>query len=251
LKSNSNSQPDGKLVLSKEQRDDGLPAPEAIANLPAGVQSLFRKPLLLPHEDPDRYDALRQAVEAAIQPRDLFEYFWVRDFTDLTWEIERYRRLRVAVLEETEREAVRQRFRVRVDTGKEGDLWALDAKAAELTHKWFDMNPYVDNIEKERIIGRAFCLRSKEIDQLEKHIAACESRPNKVLRELESRRDTLAARNQLMQVARRAHEFFASQIRGAAIERTAVHKSTRATHLLPARKAPSRRPRARRRTDQG
>jgi hypothetical protein len=150
-------------VLSEEQRDDGLPTPEAMSTLPAGVQSLLGKPLLLPHENPDRYDALHQAVAVAIQPRDLFEYFWVRDFTDLTWEIERYRRLRAAVLEETEHEAVRHRFRIRVDDGKTEDLRALDAKAAQLAHMWFDMDRQRDDVQQELIIGVAFCLDPKRL----------------------------------------------------------------------------------------
>jgi hypothetical protein len=228
-------------VLS-EQYDHGLRTPRA--KLPEGVESLLGKPLLLPHEDPDRYYALHQAVGAAIQPRDLFEYFWVRDFTDLTWEIERYRRLRAAVLTETEREAVRHRMRGRVDNGKTEDLRALDAKAAELTHMWFDMDRQRDDEQQELIISVAFCLRSKEIDQLEKHIAACESRRNKVLIQLESRRDALSARNQLMQVARRVHDDFDFELGAAAIEQTAVHKTTRATHHLRTRKTPTQRPRA-------
>ena len=73
MDSDKDSQPKEKLVLAEEQRDDGLPTPETITNLPAGVQSLLGRPRLLSHENPNRYDALHKEVAAAIQPRDLFE----------------------------------------------------------------------------------------------------------------------------------------------------------------------------------
>jgi hypothetical protein len=178
------------------------------------------------------------------------EFLWVRDFTDLTWEIERNRRLRTAVLEEAEREAVRAIFRVRVNDGKREDPRALDAIAAQWTQKWYDFEPGTDNIEKDQIVGVAFRLRSKEIDQLEKQIAACESRRNKVLREMESRRDRLEARSQLIQLARRAQEFFNSQTAGVTVEEFAMQRSRRRAHLLPTRKGPTRRPRKRTGADQ-
>jgi hypothetical protein len=245
-----------KRAPAEEQPSDVLAPPaggsEFIKNLPLAARSFFQKPPLLHHEDRNQYDALQRAVEAEIAPRDLIEFFWVRDFTDLTWEIERNRRLRKSVLEGAELEAVRAIMRVRVDDGTKADLRAIDAMATQLAKKWYEFDRQQGyDLDDEGITGQAFCQRSREIDQLEKQITTLESRRYKVLRELESRRHTLEVRAQLMQVARRAQDYFNSQTTGGAFEGFAKRKNTTKAQLLPKRKSSTRRPRRTTGTDQG
>jgi hypothetical protein len=57
----------------------------------------FGPPPLLDGENKADYDDLYARVAAAVQPADFLEEIWVRDTVDLTWEILRLRRLKIAL----------------------------------------------------------------------------------------------------------------------------------------------------------
>lgn len=56
-------------------------------------------PALLPGEDPDHYQLIRDAVVREINPQTTIEWLFVGDLVELSWDILRYRRLRQKVLE--------------------------------------------------------------------------------------------------------------------------------------------------------
>jgi hypothetical protein len=59
---------------------------------------LFGPPQLIDGEDCGIYEALHERVCLSLEPADIFEEIWVRDFVDLTWEILRWRRLKSSLL---------------------------------------------------------------------------------------------------------------------------------------------------------
>jgi hypothetical protein len=52
-------------------------------------------------EDPAAYDELRAKISAGVKPADIFEQIWVRDLADLDWEVMRWRRLKVNLMNAT------------------------------------------------------------------------------------------------------------------------------------------------------
>ena len=65
---------------------------------PGDWSSLFGPPLLLDGEDAAAYDALSGQVRAAVKPLDVIEEIFVADVVSLTWEIQRWRRLKSRLL---------------------------------------------------------------------------------------------------------------------------------------------------------
>jgi len=61
--------------------------------------TLTTAPALLPGEDPDHYQLIRDAVVREIDPQTAIEWLFVSDLVELSWDILRYRRLRQKVLE--------------------------------------------------------------------------------------------------------------------------------------------------------
>ena len=60
--------------------------------------NLTTAPALLPGEDPDHYQLIRDAVVREIDPQTTIEWLFVSDLVELSWDL-RYRRLRQKVLE--------------------------------------------------------------------------------------------------------------------------------------------------------
>jgi hypothetical protein len=58
----------------------------------------FGPPPLIAGEDPAAYDDLLERFTAAIKPTDVLEEMWMRDSVDLTWETQRLRHLKAALL---------------------------------------------------------------------------------------------------------------------------------------------------------
>ena len=61
--------------------------------------SPFGPPPLLEGEDSAAYDELLARVFAEEKPTGIVEEFWLRDVVDLTWEILRWRRLKISLVE--------------------------------------------------------------------------------------------------------------------------------------------------------
>jgi hypothetical protein len=119
--------------------------------------TIFGDPPLLEGEDTQAYDDLLAQVSGAVKPSDIIEEIWIRDVVDLTWEILRWRQIRVSVIE---------RFKLRQPSG---------------------------DIEKQDWLNTTRSLvELKRLDYLTKFIITAESRRNAALREIERRRATFA-----------------------------------------------------------
>jgi hypothetical protein len=56
---------------------------------PAGIAELFADPPLVGNEAREEYDRLFAAIATAAKPADAIAWLFVRDITDLSWEIRR------------------------------------------------------------------------------------------------------------------------------------------------------------------
>lgn len=83
--------------------------------LPVEFEVLAPPPLLLPGENHEHYQALRQAIFADLAPRSAIEWLLAIDVAELSWEIQRYRVLRHKLLETYRQQAIAAALR-RIDT---------------------------------------------------------------------------------------------------------------------------------------
>lgn len=86
----------------------------AIPALPLEFEALAPPPLLLPGENLEHYQALRQAIFADLAPRSAIEWLLAIDVAELSWEIQRYRVLRHKLLEASRQQAIEAALR-RID----------------------------------------------------------------------------------------------------------------------------------------
>ena len=196
------------------------------AHQPFVIADLFGKPPLLQHEDRDAYMTWEQAVLAELQPRDLFESIWARDIAYLTWEVERGRRLKTAILESARPEAIRALVRVRIDDGQV-DRAGFEALATKCARQIFrnDMLGGMD-LREEDVIAQAYRQLHNVLDTLERQITASETRRNKVLRDLEVRREKQEVRAWFSQLVHAAQT--AADVHWPASAETSVRGTARA-----------------------
>jgi hypothetical protein len=67
--------------------------------VPPDVLALFGEPPLLRGEDDRVYYTLMEEFIRLVEPKDVIEWWWVKDMTDHTWEIRRLRRFKALFVE--------------------------------------------------------------------------------------------------------------------------------------------------------
>jgi hypothetical protein len=80
--------------MSTQSNAVSTTASTALSTLP-----FLGPPPLLKGEDPAVYNDLLARITGALKPADIVEEIWVREIVDLTWEAQRWRRLRDAFIE--------------------------------------------------------------------------------------------------------------------------------------------------------
>jgi hypothetical protein len=73
-------------------------------NIPAEYKALFGPPPLYKTEDEKNYNAILCGLEQDVRPQDHFERTFVRDLTDLAYEIQWWRRLRNRLIRQVHKE---------------------------------------------------------------------------------------------------------------------------------------------------
>lgn len=87
--------------------DKHIQRPVRNNSLAAFYSTLLAVPMLLPGESHEKYETLRDAIIADIQPQTTIEWLWVSDLIELSWDILRYRRLRQKLLQTSREAAIR------------------------------------------------------------------------------------------------------------------------------------------------
>jgi hypothetical protein len=174
---------------------------------PAEIAKLFANPPLIISEKREDYEALFDAISFAAKPADVIAWLYVRDITDLSWEIKRERNLKSQVLKDHYTEQVGECLRsAHPDMRPELDGKTIDKIENEVND---DMNRWRrDPKAKERIetslarqgwdvpsiMRQALIDNTEEIDAIDRRIANYELRRMATLRAIENYNEALARR---------------------------------------------------------
>ena len=152
------------------------------------------------------YESLFTAIAAAANPKDAIAWLFVRDITDLSWEIRRERALKLQVIKSAQIDQVKQLLTppapyrmLELDLGvdpnaekiaKKAKLWASDPKVRgridkELANKGYDAS---------EILTGALNRAADRIDAIDRRIASYELRRMTALRSMGHYNETLARR---------------------------------------------------------
>lgn len=185
----------------RKQHDEPVSSGELERVIPPEIIALFEQPPLLPGESLEAYDRLLTGVGITVAPSDVIEWLWVKDIVDLLWEVQRLRRLRLALLNGARRKALAAILAAYEEPVSHS---FLNGKRDMLVHAWSEGQPKAlkqveailakHSLTQDTIVARAFSTHIDDLDRLERMIANADARRTSVLREIERRRSGLGTR---------------------------------------------------------
>jgi hypothetical protein len=172
-----------------------------LANLPAVLDDIAPPPLIR-DDRAGPYEALLAHIVAEVKPRGMVEHIWVRDFTDLAFEVVRLRGLKADLLTASAGEGLRNVLR---DLGNDDYLG--------LSKRWHAREPdAVAAVEAAlataglgpgAVRAQALAVRIGEVEAIERMIRSAEARRDAMLHQLYRHQAALAER---LRAAAAAHE---------------------------------------------
>jgi hypothetical protein len=155
--------------------------------------SLFCPPQLIAGEDPVAYDEFFAKVCATLNPADVIEEIYTRDFVLCDWDVRRYRRWKVALMAATAYEGLRK---VLEPISFEGWLDLVEHWAARKPEaiEEVDRRLAAAGLTIDAVMAQTLCEHLDEFKCIEAMIAMAEARRNGALVEFERHHATLAYR---------------------------------------------------------
>ena len=189
------------MASNSSRRKNAAPAKvksKSVKSDLAGSKTLLDKFLgpypIMEGEDPAAYAGLLAEVRRQAAPKDIIEEIYVRDIVDLTWELLRARKIKVALLHKGQVRAVQQFLssgnRVQFDYEDKKNISAALAKG--LSHAVSMLNK--SGITVQEINAHAFSLEREALQLIDQNMVQVEARRNFTIREIEKRRSSLAER---------------------------------------------------------
>jgi len=157
-------------------------------SVPPDIEALFGDPPLLGTEDPNLYWDMFDRFAEFVDPKNIIEWLWVKDIVDLSWEIARLRRYR-ALLIERERESKNAEIDFAREHADDRDLsWTDRLKRPHI--EALRNAPRLDTeADSARLLISEYLEMYETIDKL---LISAELRRDRILRELDFRRERIA-----------------------------------------------------------
>jgi hypothetical protein len=148
------------------------------------IKALFGVPSLLSTEDPRLYWEMLDRFAGSVEPRNIFEWLWLKDIVDLNWEIARLRRYRALMIER------RREFDARIEYAREH---ADDPEVYHtLTPEQIEADRNAPTLDTEADSARLLIYYLRQYETIDKLLMAAELRRDRILRELDFRRERIA-----------------------------------------------------------
>jgi len=185
---------DGRTSVETAVDGHGAASPSGL-RIPHGISALFSKPPLLASEDRDQCDLVMKLIVDEVRPTSLIEWFLIKDYVDLTFEIMRLRRAKVGKIDAARREAVREilktldgpRSLVDMSSHLVDDWYHKPGAKAELIEKL-----QLFGINEDTITASAIALCCSDVECLDRMLVSAERRRNGALQEIGHYREVLA-----------------------------------------------------------
>jgi hypothetical protein len=169
------------------------------------VQALFGPPPLILGEDAQAYETLLLAIAQAVEPKDVIEWFYVKDIADSTWAEQRLRRLQTRLLckeiQSGLREHLQSAFRAAGKTNAESEKLAAEAATAFITNDQKKIaatnKALLEPVDLVSVTAKALVKILDVYGTLDRMITTASVRRQAVSREIDRRREAAARRFRL------------------------------------------------------
>ena len=156
--------------------------------VPTDIEALFGDPPLLSTEDPNLYWDMFDRFAEFVDPKNIIEWLWLKDIVDLCWEIARLRRYR-ALLIERERESKNAEIDYAREHADDRNLSLLDRLKRPQIEALRNAPRLDTEADSARLLISEYLEMYETIDKL---LISAELRRDRILRELDFRRERVA-----------------------------------------------------------
>jgi hypothetical protein len=147
----------------------------------ASAKALFANTPVLITESKEDYEAIYKDIERRVRPQDIIEQFEASNVSWLVWDVLRYQRSKIAIINAGMRSALEQIFDQLLRDPGTDHYGQISEEAEELAWKWFRDPTAIRNA-------------LAQIEPLDKLIASAEARLHQALRFIAEYRENLARR---------------------------------------------------------
>ncbi|MFQ6019024.1 MAG: hypothetical protein ACE5KF_12625, partial [Kiloniellaceae bacterium] len=181
--------------MAKEQPSSSTGPPLAVVGGVGGpVARILEQRPLITGEDPADYDCLLARLGAAVAPEDAIEWLWLKDVVDLAWEVQRWRRLRAALLMTARTEAMARVLLPLMGYEAAGETAWDWARGNTQAARRAETSLADHGLGVDAVMAAAFSQCLGDLESIERMIAAAELRRDRILNQIEKRRQALAWR---------------------------------------------------------
>lgn len=187
---------DNKSKMLSKEKQTKPPLQESDAGLDVDLFDTYLPAVpLIDGENPADYEAFHDACLSAIKPKDAIEQIWLRDFIDYSWESLRLRRMKVALIHASRKNAVQQLVYECIGHHKNSVTlaqgWSLsDEESVSAVESLFKSH----SLSLENVFAEALSMKLKDLERIDKLISSYDYRRDAAIRGLEKRRDLMAKR---------------------------------------------------------
>jgi hypothetical protein len=157
--------------------------------LPTALEKLFDNPPLVGNERREDYDAFCLEIEIALGPTDFILWMQIREFADISWELQCERRIKAGIIMLSQKKA--QNPSGMVMTRADFVRAKMEQENPSMFKKRVS-KPEVREDESESLLPETYMLGHREIDIIDTRIASYLFRRHAVLREIERYSESLA-----------------------------------------------------------
>jgi hypothetical protein len=175
-------------VIVSAAQDEMHPA------VPSPVWKTVSHPPTIPGEEAKDYQEFFSQISAAVRPKDTIEWLLTEDVVALAWEVNRLRRLKAAILRSAQEPALRELLVECIGAGRDEAKRTAEYYRAGYDRRKVHKLLRARGLDMHMVMGKAFDRKSQVIEHLDRMLVAASARRDGVLREIERRRDSRAAR---------------------------------------------------------
>jgi hypothetical protein len=150
---------------------------------------------LLDGEDEAAYTALSQDIIACVKPRDIFEEIWANDITNLQWEVMRWRRLQVMVMNMARHHELRHHIIPFADRPRELARAAMAREPEAVREAEAILS--ISGKSMDDLAAAGFLRQLDRVSQINDFVGMAEGQRNAALAELARHRKSLTMREAL------------------------------------------------------
>lgn len=161
-----------------------------------GLRILLGKYPVLEGENLSAYETLYDCILAAVKPENALDDILARDVVDLTWEVLRLRRLKVALMKAAAHEGIREILNA--TNGQVGlgnlDIVAGWARRQPREVQFVESQMKQAGLDQEAVVAQTLAAKLDTFERLDRMLMQAEARRNAALREIDRHRSALAER---------------------------------------------------------